>query len=96
MTLAWESWSPWDMFSRAILIPASYIFCNISYNSVAGPIVQIMRVFCMRAPPDAGLSSLVEVNPNSDDDLTRQDARRTGAIVLFIVGQVHRVSKKGS
>ena len=30
MTLAWESWSPWDMFSRAMLMPASYSFCNIS------------------------------------------------------------------
>jgi hypothetical protein len=50
----------------------------------------------MLASPDTGLSSLVEVKPKSDDDLTQQDARRTGAIVLFIVGQVHRVSKKGS
>ena len=30
---------------------------------MAGPIVQIMRVFCMRTPRDAELSPLAEVKP---------------------------------
>jgi hypothetical protein len=29
-------------------MPASYILRNISYDSVAGPIVQMIRVFCIR------------------------------------------------